>query len=212
VGEEEMMIVGTVLQEDSYSWQDASRSWLEQDEGEEVGIYQVGARQGADESPVGVGKEAIACPPGKGRRGAEAAEDDCWASGPSDLLIEGEEGEYFIELLMRERSSGEPGPANGKAKQPAKKEEDSKGEAAPAGGKGKKKDKKRAARKGKGAVVRPLGGKELLGRARERSFGRWEERPAHRKRKREARRANRTSSSGQHHLTPAPTLKPRAGA
>ncbi len=128
VGEEKMMILGTVQQEDSYSWQDASRSWLEQDEGEEVGIYQVGARQGADESPVGVGKEAIACPPGKGWGGAEAAEDDCWASGPTDLLIEGEEGEYFIELLMRERSSGEPGLANGKAKQPAKKEEDSKGE------------------------------------------------------------------------------------
>ncbi len=80
LGEEEMMIVGTVQQEESYSWQDASRSWLEKDEGEEVGIYQVEARQGANESPVGEGKEGITCPPGKARGGAEAAEDDCWAS------------------------------------------------------------------------------------------------------------------------------------
>jgi hypothetical protein len=32
LGEEEMMIVGMVQQEDEYSWQDASKSWLEQDE------------------------------------------------------------------------------------------------------------------------------------------------------------------------------------
>jgi hypothetical protein len=48
LGEEEMMIVGTVQQEDDCSWQDASKSWLEQEEKEETGIYQVGTCQGAD--------------------------------------------------------------------------------------------------------------------------------------------------------------------
>ncbi len=43
LGEEEMMIVGTVRQEDSCSWQEASRSSLEQNEEEKVGIYQVGS-------------------------------------------------------------------------------------------------------------------------------------------------------------------------
>jgi hypothetical protein len=38
LGEEEMMIVGTVQQEDDCSWQHASKSWLEQDEEEEVRI------------------------------------------------------------------------------------------------------------------------------------------------------------------------------
>ncbi len=39
LGEEEMMIVGTVQQEDDCSWQDASKSWMKQDEKEEIGIY-----------------------------------------------------------------------------------------------------------------------------------------------------------------------------
>ncbi len=51
--EEEMMIVGTVQQEDSCSWQDASRSWLEQDKEEDVGIYQVGTCQGTGGAPLG---------------------------------------------------------------------------------------------------------------------------------------------------------------
>jgi hypothetical protein len=32
VGEEEMMIVGTVQQEDDGSWQDACNAWMDQDE------------------------------------------------------------------------------------------------------------------------------------------------------------------------------------
>jgi hypothetical protein len=54
-GEEEMMIVGMVQQEDNCSWQDASKSWLEQDEKEEVGIYQVGTCQGAVGAPLETG-------------------------------------------------------------------------------------------------------------------------------------------------------------
>jgi hypothetical protein len=40
--EEEMMIVGTVQQEEDCSWQDTSKSWMEQDEEVAAGIYQVG--------------------------------------------------------------------------------------------------------------------------------------------------------------------------
>jgi hypothetical protein len=45
LGEEEMMIVGTVQQEEDYSWQDACKSWAEQDEEVTAGVYQVEARQ-----------------------------------------------------------------------------------------------------------------------------------------------------------------------
>jgi hypothetical protein len=48
----EMMIVGTVQQEDDCSWQDASKSWLEQDEEVAVGVYQVGTCQSADGEPM----------------------------------------------------------------------------------------------------------------------------------------------------------------
>jgi hypothetical protein len=41
LGEEEMMIVGTVQQEEDCSWQDACRSWMEQDEEVAAGVYQV---------------------------------------------------------------------------------------------------------------------------------------------------------------------------
>jgi hypothetical protein len=50
--EEEMMIIGTVQQEDDCSWQDASKPWMEQDEGMAVGIYQVGTCQSADGVPT----------------------------------------------------------------------------------------------------------------------------------------------------------------
>jgi hypothetical protein len=41
LGEEEMMIVGMVQQEDDCSWQDACNSWVEQDEETTAGVYQV---------------------------------------------------------------------------------------------------------------------------------------------------------------------------
>jgi hypothetical protein len=153
LGEEEMMIVGTVQQEDGYSWQDASKSWLEQDEGEEVGIYQVGSCQGAGGAPLGTGEGAVTRPPSGGREDTKAAEDGWWAPGPDDLLIEGEEGEYFLELLMREAPPGEPSPASSKMDQPAEKKEGSRGKTASAKGKGKKKDKKKAPRGGSEAAT-----------------------------------------------------------
>ncbi len=62
LGEEEMMIVGTVQQEDNCSWQDASKPWLEQDEEVTVGVYQVGTCQSADGVPTGTGEEATKHP------------------------------------------------------------------------------------------------------------------------------------------------------
>ncbi len=41
LGEEEMMIVGTVQQEDDYSWQDLCSAWREQDEEVAAGVHQV---------------------------------------------------------------------------------------------------------------------------------------------------------------------------
>jgi hypothetical protein len=70
-------------------------------------------------------------------------------------LIEGEEGEYFLELLMREAPLEKPNPASSKMNQPAGNEEDSKGKAASTKGKGKKKDKKKASGGGNGATTQP---------------------------------------------------------
>jgi hypothetical protein len=159
LGEEEMMIVGTVQQEDDCSWQDASKSWLEQDEEEEVGVYQVGTCQGADETPPKTGRGAARHPPTSHREEAEAAEDGWRAPGPGDLLIEGEEGEYFLELLMREASPGEPNPASSKTDQLARDKEDSKSKVASAKGKGKKKGKKKALKGNRVAATQPEGGK-----------------------------------------------------
>jgi hypothetical protein len=156
VGEEEMMIVGTVQQEDSCSWQDASRSWLEQDGEEEDGVYQVGTCQGASGVPLETGEGGAVVRPPMGERGnTKVVEDSWWAPGPEDLLIEGEEGEYFLELLMREAPLEEPNPASSKVSQPAGREEVSKGKAASSKGKGKKKDKKKTPRGGGGAATQP---------------------------------------------------------
>jgi hypothetical protein len=50
-GEGEAMIVGTIQREDDCSWQDASKSWLEQDEEEEGETYHVGTCQCASGLP-----------------------------------------------------------------------------------------------------------------------------------------------------------------
>ncbi len=68
-GDEEMMIVGTIQQEDDYNWQDASKSWLEQDEEEENGTYYVGTCQGAGsvlKGAKGGQSNMAALPPRKG--------------------------------------------------------------------------------------------------------------------------------------------------
>jgi hypothetical protein len=85
----------------------------------------------------------------------KAAEDGWWAPGPDDLLIEGEEGEYFLELLMREAPPGEPNSASSKMDQPAGKEEGSRSKAASVKGKGKKKDKKKAPRGSSETATQP---------------------------------------------------------
>ncbi len=153
------MIVGTVQQEDDCSWQDASKSWLEQDEKEEVGVYQVGTCQGADGAPLETGGGAAMRPPTSQREKPEAVEDGWRAPGPGDLLIEGEEGEYFLKLLMREAPPGKSSSASGKLDQSAGNREESRDKTAPTKGKGKKKAKKKALRGVGVAATQPEGGK-----------------------------------------------------
>ncbi len=156
--EEEMMIVGTIQREDSCSWQDASRSWLEQDGEEEDGAYYVGTCQGAGSTPPEAGEgqdKAFVRPPMGEREVTEIVEDSWWTLGPEDLLIEGEEGEYFLELLMREVPLEESNLVDNKVGQPAKKEGTSKGKAASTKGKGKKKDKGKTPKGEDGATAQP---------------------------------------------------------
>ncbi len=89
LGEAEAMIVGTVKQETGYSWQDACDTWAVQNEEMEAGVHQVEV---------------------SGMMGEPAREDQCKkvneAKKDSEqpegrgLLVEGEEQEYFLELLM----------------------------------------------------------------------------------------------------------------
>jgi hypothetical protein len=97
LGEEEMMIVGTVQQEDDYSWQDACSAWREQDEEMAAGVHQVRVGQEVAELAA-VGQ----C------KGADIPEESEEVSGPGGLLLEGEEQEYFLELLMRRASPERP--------------------------------------------------------------------------------------------------------
>jgi hypothetical protein len=100
LGEEEMMIVGTVQQEDDCSWQDACNTWVEQDEEAAAGIHQVRVDQGvAEQAAVGQCKKA---------KTAEESEEPPELDG---LLLEGEEQEYFLELLMRKASPEQPRPS-----------------------------------------------------------------------------------------------------
>jgi hypothetical protein len=70
-------------------------------------------------------------------------------------VIEGEEGEYFLELLMRETPLEEPNPVSRKASQSVREEGVSKGKIAPSKSKGKKKDKKKNPRGENGATTQP---------------------------------------------------------
>jgi hypothetical protein len=154
--EEEMMIVGTIQREDNCSWQNASRSWLEQDEEEGDGTYYVGTCQGAGNVPLetrGRQSSAAVVPPKEGSNDEETAEDCWWTPGPEDLLIEGEEGEYFLELLMREEMVEKLNPIDSKAGQPIKKGGTQKDKAASS--KSKKKGKGKNPREGKEATARP---------------------------------------------------------
>ncbi len=97
LGEEETMIVGTVQQETECSWQDACDAWTTQDEEAEAGVHQVGAaRETSGSAGEGQCKEASDV-----RGSMEPPE-------VRDLLVEGEEQEYFLELLMRRASPERP--------------------------------------------------------------------------------------------------------
>jgi hypothetical protein len=101
LGEEEIMIVGTVQQEEDCSWQDACKSWMEQDEEVAAGVYQVETCQGAAGAATGPGKEAVKQLTMGQCKKAGITEAKEKASKPDDLLLDGEEQEYFLELLMR---------------------------------------------------------------------------------------------------------------
>jgi hypothetical protein len=120
---------------------------MEQDEEVAAGVYQVGTCQGAvKQSTVGQFKKP------------SIVEVDEKASEPDDLLLEGEEQEYFLELLMRRASPERP-----KAGQPAKDRDNSKDEAASARGKKKKRNEK----KEKKALGKSKMEKETCGQERE---------------------------------------------
>jgi hypothetical protein len=87
LGEEEMMIVGMVQQEDDCSWQDACNAWVEQDEEVAVGVHQVRACQEVvKQSAVGQCKKASAV-----EGGGKAPE-------PDGLLLEGEGQESSLSF------------------------------------------------------------------------------------------------------------------
>jgi hypothetical protein len=148
-GEDEAMIVGTIQREDDCSWQDASKSWLEQDEEEGGETYHVGTCQGTGGLPSKAGKKpcgAIVRPPEEEDGGAETVEDSWWTPEPGDLQVEGEEKEYFLELLMRESAPREgatekPTTVGGRAGQPIKKGVTRRNKAASSGGKRKGSEK-----------------------------------------------------------------------
>ncbi len=91
LGEEEI-IVGTVQQEDDCSWQDTCSAWTDQSE---EGTGSVG-QQTPDQGTTGQCRGAEAA-----RRGEETPELE-------GLLLEGEEQEYFLELLMRKAAPEQP--------------------------------------------------------------------------------------------------------
>jgi hypothetical protein len=132
------MIVGTVQQEEDCSWQDACKSWMEQDEEAAVGVCQMGTCQGAGGVTIGAGEEAVGQPSVSQCKKAGVAEANRQAPGSDDLLLEGEEAEYFLELLMRKASPERP-----EVGRSVEGREDSKDKATSAKGKEMKKSKKK---------------------------------------------------------------------
>jgi hypothetical protein len=97
LGEEKAMIVGTVQQKIEYSWQDACDAWAVQNGEIEAGVHQVEAN-GLAGGPAREGQCKKVEEAGSGNEQPERG----------DLLVEGEEQEYFLELLMREAPPGQP--------------------------------------------------------------------------------------------------------
>jgi hypothetical protein len=78
LGEEEMMIVGTVHQEEDCTWQDACSAWRGQDGEMAADVHQARICQGmAELAAIGQCK------------GADVSEESEEISGPGDLLLEG---------------------------------------------------------------------------------------------------------------------------
>jgi hypothetical protein len=90
LGEGEMMIVGTVQQEDECSWQAACDAWEIQEEEATAGIYQVGLDL---ESGEPAAKDQC--------KKVSAEKSDKRSPEGEGLLVEEEEQGYFLELLMR---------------------------------------------------------------------------------------------------------------
>jgi hypothetical protein len=97
LGEVEAMIVGMVHQEDRRSWQDACDAWAAQNEEMEAGVHQV--------KVSGVGEESAKRDQCRKVDDAEQSEEQ---PEMEDLLVEGEEREYILELLMREAPPSQP--------------------------------------------------------------------------------------------------------
>jgi hypothetical protein len=160
-GEEEAMIVGTIQRGDNCSWQDASKSWLEQDEEEEDEIYHVGTWQGVSSPPPEVKEKqcsAIVCPLKEEDEDAEITENSWWTPEPEDLQIEEKEKDYFLELFMGGSAPSEgaaegPAAVGSKAGQPAKMEA-TRGNK-PASNKGKRKGREKTPKGETGMSARP---------------------------------------------------------
>ncbi len=88
-----------------------------------------------------MGEEAAKHPSTSQRKEAEIMENGWQAPGSDDLLLEGEEGEYFLELLMRKSS-----PENPKADQLVGGKEDSGSKMAPARAKTRRRTRRRPSR------------------------------------------------------------------
>ncbi len=97
LGEVEAMIVGTVHQEVGCSWQDACDAWAAQNEEMEAGVHQVKS-SGVEGGSV---KRDQCKKVDEAEQGGEQPE-------MGDLLVEGEEREYILELLMREAPPSQP--------------------------------------------------------------------------------------------------------
>jgi hypothetical protein len=178
------MIVGTIQQEENSSWQEASNSWMELDEGEESGVYCDGTCQGVSSQLPEVGGEhsSKALHHSEDEEDEEIIEGGWWSPDPKELQIGEGEQEYLIELLMVGSASGEskatperPPRASNTMGQPAKKGEAMKPEAQSQGeARGNKpvtnKEKGRSsegASKGEGKPGIRTGGKETGARSEE---------------------------------------------
>ncbi len=97
LGEVEAMVVRTVYQEIKGSWQDACDAWAAQNEEMEAGVHQV--------KVSGMGEGSV-----KGDQCKKVDEAGQGGEQPEmgDLLVEGEEREYILELLMQEVPPSQP--------------------------------------------------------------------------------------------------------